>query len=104
MPCDQDVRYTESGLPMEVAYLEEDIIEAPGLGGQHGGDTLLALLDEVREVDGARAGVTSGPGLARAGVGGVPVGTEGLTVNPCLRDGVDRLVARKAEELRNDGG
>lgn len=85
------------------AYLEEHVVEAPGLGGEDGGDALLALLDEVGEVDGARAGVTRSPRLARASVGGMAVGAEGLAVNPRLRDGVDGLVAAEAEELGDDG-
>lgn len=98
-----DVRAV-GALELERLALKENIVEAPGLGGQDGGETLLTLLDEEGEVDGARAGVTGSPGLARAGVGRVAVGTEGLAVNPRLRDRIDGLLPVEAKELGDDGG
>lgn len=86
------------------AYLEEDIVEAPSLGGQDGGETLLTLLDEESKVDGTRASITSSPGLARTSVWSVAVGSERLTINPRLRDGVDGLITVKTQELGDDGG
>ena len=76
--------------------LEEHVVEAPGLGGQHRGQARLAALDEVGQVHGARARVACGPGLARACVGRVAVCTERLAVHPRLRDGIDGLIARQA--------
>ena len=81
-------------LERERAALEEHVVEAPRLGAQHRGQARLAALDEVGEVHRARARVAGGPGFARARVGRVAVGSEGLAVDPCLGDGVDGLVAR----------
>jgi hypothetical protein len=87
---------TIRALELERPALEENVVEAPRLGGQHGRQTGLAPLDEVGQVDSARASVASGPRLTRACVRRVAVGTERLAIHPCLRDGVDGLVARKA--------
>jgi hypothetical protein len=76
------------------AALEEHVVEAPRLGAQHRGQAALAALGEVGEVYRARACVAGGPGFARACVGRVAVGSEGLAVYPCLGDGVNGLVAR----------
>jgi hypothetical protein len=84
----------ERALERKGLALEEHVVEAPRLGRQHRGQARLAALDEVRQVDGARARVARCPGLARARVGRVAVCPERLAVYPCLRDGVDRLVAR----------
>jgi len=84
---------TIRALELERPALEKDVVEAPRLGGQHGRQAGLALLDEVCKVDGARARIAGSPGLARARVRRVTVGAERLTIYPCLRYGVDGLVA-----------
>jgi hypothetical protein len=81
----------ERALELERLALEEHIVEAPRLCSEHRGKARLALLDEVGEVDGARARVTCRPGFARASVGRVAVGAERLAVHPRLGDGVDSL-------------
>lgn len=43
------------------SYLEQNIIETPGLSTQNTWHALLAFLDKKREIDGARASVTCGP-------------------------------------------
>lgn len=85
-------------------YLEEDVVEAPGLGREDGRHTLLTLLDEESEVDGARASITGSPRLPWHGVGGVAVGTEGLSISPGLGDGIDSLLPVEAQELGHNGG
>ena len=90
-------------LELELVALEEDIVEAPGRSGEDGGDTLLALEDLEGKVHGTLASITSSPALSRHGVGGVPVGPEGLAVNPRLGDGVGGLGLGEAEHLGDDG-
>jgi hypothetical protein len=82
----------ERALELERLALEEHVVEAPRLCGEHRGKARLALLDEVGEVDGARARVACRPGFARASVGRVAVGAERLAVHPRLGDGVDGLI------------
>ena len=91
-------------LELERLALEEDVVEAPGRDREDGGDAHLAALDEEREVYGATARVSGGPRLAGSGVGRVAVRAETLAVDEDLRDDIDRLVAREAEELRHNGG
>ena len=45
---EHDHRYTR-----KTSYLEQDIVEAPGLCGEHGREAEFALFDEEREVHGA---------------------------------------------------
>ncbi len=78
-----DVR-TERALELERLALEEHVVEAPRLGGEHRREAGFAFLDEVGEVDGARARVAGCPGLPRARVRRVAVGAERLAVHPCL--------------------
>lgn len=87
-----------------IVYLEEDIVETPCLRSENRRETLLAALDHERKVDGTRAGVSSGPCFARAGVGSVAVSTERLAINPGLGNGIDGLVTVKAKELGHNGG
>ena len=82
----------ERALELELLSLEKHVVEAPRLCGEYRGEARFALLDEVGEVDGARARVAGRPGLARARVGCVAVGAERLAVHPRLGDGVDRLI------------
>jgi hypothetical protein len=84
-------------------YLEEHVVEAPGLRSEDGRHASLALLDKECEVDRTRAGVTSGPGLPGAGVRCMTVGTEGLAIRPGMRDCVNGLLARETEHLGHDG-
>jgi hypothetical protein len=97
-------RHTVQGKIIHTTYLEEDIVEAPGLGSQDGGETLFALLDEEGEVDSSGARVTCSPRLAGSSVRSMAVGAERLSVHPCLGDRINRLVPRKAEEFGNNGG
>jgi hypothetical protein len=78
-------------LELERVALEEDVIEAPGLGGEHRGIAHLALLRDEREAHRARSGVARRPALARAGVGGVAIGAQRLAIDPRERHGVDDL-------------
>jgi hypothetical protein len=82
------------------SYLEQDVIEAPGLCGKHRREAELALLDEEGEVDRTRARVARSPGLARAGVGRMAVRSEGLTVDERLRDRVDSLLMGEPTIMR----
>jgi hypothetical protein len=87
---------TKRTLKLEPLAPEQDVVEAPRLGGQHGRQAGLTPLDEVSQIDGARARVAGSPRLARARVRRVAVGAKRLAIHPGLRDGVDGLVARKA--------
>ena len=68
-------------LEFEGLAAEADVVEAPGLGGEDGGVAHLAGLGDEGEADGAGGGVAGGPGFARAGVGRVAIGAEGLAVD-----------------------
>ena len=74
----------ERALELERLALKKHVVKAPRLCGEDRWEARLALLDEVGEVDGARACVPSCPGLARARVGRVAVGAERLAVHPRL--------------------
>ncbi|KAH6607279.1 hypothetical protein Trco_003592 [Trichoderma cornu-damae] len=91
-------------LELKLVALEQHVIEAPGRGGQHGGDAGLALHHLERQVDGALAGIAGGPRLAGHGVGAVAVGSQALAVDPGLGDGVGNLPLAEAEHLGHDGG
>lgn len=95
---------TVRALELELVALEQDVVEAPGLGGQDSRDAHLAPLDLVREVDRAHARVARAPTLARARVRRVPERAQALAVDKDLRDDVDGLVAGEAEHLGDDGG
>ena len=83
-------------LEFERLALEENVVEAPGLSGEDTGESDLSAFDEVREVDRTGACISSGPGFTRTGVGSMTVGTERLTIDPSLRDGVDSLLTGQA--------
>lgn len=91
-------------LELELVALEQDIVEAPGGGGQNGVHTTLTLHDLEDEVDGALAGITGSPGLPGHGVGRVSVGTETLAVNPGLGDGIGGLSLVETEHLGDGRG
>lgn len=91
MACPNSLSERDRPNSGRAAYLEQDIVEAPGLRGEHGREAEFALLDEEREVHGTRARVTSSPGFARAGVGSMTVCAERLTVDERLRDRIDGL-------------
>lgn len=91
-------------LELELVALEEDIVEAPDGSGQDGGNTLLTLHDLESEVDGTLASITGSPRLSGHGVGGVTVGSQTLTINPGLGDGVGDLLLAETEHLGDDGG
>lgn len=90
-------------LELELLAAKEDIVETPGLGGQDRGHTSLTLLDEQSQVNGSRGGITGSPRLSRHGVGGVSVGSERLTVDKGLRDGISGLLSREAEHAGDNG-
>lgn len=98
-----DVRAVGS-LELELLAAEEDVVESPGLGGQDRGHTSLTLLDEESQVNGSRGGITSSPRLSGHGVGGVSVGSQRLSVDKGLRDGVGGLLSREAEHAGDNGG
>lgn len=99
-----DVR-SERTLELELVALEKDIVETPDLGGQDRGDSLdSSVLDHKGQVNGARTGISGGPGLTGHGVGCVTVRTEGLSVNPSLGDSVGGLLTGETEELGDNGG
>ena len=79
-------------LELEWLALEEDVVEAPGLGGQDRRHAGLALLDQEGDVHGTRACIASSPRLPGHGVGSMTVGAQRLAISPCLGDGVDCLV------------
>ena len=83
----------ERALKLKRLALEEHIVEAPRLGGEYRGEPRLALLDEIGEVNGARARVAGRPGLARTRVGRVAVCAERLAVHPRLGDSINGLIA-----------
>lgn len=92
-------------LELELLTLEEDIVETPVTGGQDRWDTWnTSLLDQKGQVDGARASITSSPGLSGHGVWSVTVGSEGLSINESLGDGIDGLLLGQAQELGDDSG
>ena len=84
-------------LELERAALEEHVVEAPGLGGEHRGIAHLAGARDEREAHGTAGGVARRPALARAGVGRMPVGAKRLAVDPGERDRVDHLLAREPQ-------
>lgn len=90
-------------LELEFPPLEQHVVEAPCGRRQHGRHAGLAALDFENEVHGALAGVAGGPGFARHGVRGVPVGAQALAVDPGLGDGVCGLAFGEAEHLGDDG-
>ena len=73
------------------AYLEQHVVEAPGLRSQDRGHALLPALHKVGNVDGTRTRISSGPRLARASVGSMSVRAQRLAVGPRLGDSVDGL-------------
>lgn len=72
-------------------YLEQDIIESPGLSSEHGWETNLTPLYEECEVDSTGACIPSCPGLAGSSIGCMAVGSKGLAINPSLRNRIDGL-------------
>lgn len=91
-------------LELELLALEENVVEAPDRRRQHRRDALLALEDLEGQVHSTLAGVTGSPRLAGHGVGRVAVGTQRLSINPGLGDGVGNLLLAEAEHLGDDGG
>lgn len=90
-------------LELELLSAEVDIVEAPGRSREDGRETGLALHDLEDQVNGLLASITSSPRLAGHGVGGVPVGTHRLAVNPGLGDGVTGLGLVQAQHLGDYG-
>jgi hypothetical protein len=84
------------------AYLEEDIVESPCLGGQHARKSLFALFHEQNKVDGARARITGCPRFSGTRIRSMSVRPQGLAVYPRLRDSIYRLVTVETEEFGDD--
>ena len=81
-------------------YLEQDVVKAPGLCGEHGRKSKLAFLDEECEIHSTRACITSGPRFARASVGSMTVRAERLAVDECVRDRINGLGMGKSTAMR----
>ena len=67
-----------------MSYLEQDVVEAPGLCGEHGWEAEFALFDEECEVHGTRTRIASSPRFAGASVRGMTVCAERLAVDKGL--------------------
>lgn len=91
-------------LVLELVALEQDIVETPAGGRQHGVQTTLTLLHLQNQVDGTLAGVTGRPRLARHGVGGVAVGTKTLAIHPRLSDRIGGLLLIETQHLGDHSG
>ncbi len=94
----------EGALELELLALEEHVVEAPGLRGEHRRIAHLAGLRDEREAHRARGGVARRPALPRAGVGRMAVGAQALAVDPGLRHRIDDLVVSQSHQLGNHGG
>ncbi len=84
-------------LKLELVALEQDVVEAPGLGREHRGIAHLAFHGDERQAHCAAGRITRRPRFARPGVGSMPVGAQRLAVDPRLRHRVDDLVAVAAQ-------
>ena len=93
-------------LPLELERLaaKRHVVEAPGRSREHGGKTLLALEHLEHEVHSLLASISSSPRLSGHGVGRVPVGSEGLAVDPSLGDSIAGLSLVETHHLCDDGG
>ena len=98
-----DVR-SIGALELERLALEEDVVEAPGLGGQDRRHAGLSLFDQEGDVHGTSAGIASSPGFPGHGVGSVTIGAQRLAVSPRLGDGVNGLVTVETQEFGDNGG
>ena len=86
-------------LELERLALEQHVIEAPGLGGQHRWVAHLAGLGHQGQTHRARGGIAGGPGFARAGIGRMAVGAQRLAIDPGQRYRIQDFVAGQAEHL-----
>src|SRR5256885_15082925 len=80
----------ERALELDPLALEENVVEAPGPGGERRRVTPLPGPGDEREPYRPRSSIARGPALARAGVRRVAVGAQRLAVDPGLRQRVDR--------------
>ena len=78
--------------------------KAPGRRAEHAGVAHLATGRHQRQAHATAGRIASCPALARAGVGCVPVGAQGLTIDPGQRQRIEHALAIQAEQLRNHSG
>ena len=91
------------------AYFErplgiQNIVKAPGLGGQCGRITHFAAHGQQGEPGRARGGVRRRPGFARAGVRHHAIDVERMAVDEGVRQRIGDVFAVAAKQLRDDSG
>ncbi len=91
-------------LEAEFPAAEKNVVEAPGSGGQRPGIAHLPLHREQGEMDPPGGRIPRRPGLARSGVGRVPVDPQALAIDPGLGEGVDDFSPPPAEQVRGHRG
>lgn len=91
-------------LPLELERLAAKgyIVESPSRGREHSGKTLLSLQHLEDEVHSLLTSIACGPRLARHGVGRVPISSEGLAIDPGLRNSITGLGFVETHHLGND--
>src|SRR5258708_12508997 len=89
----------EPAMELELPALEQNVVEAPGLGSEHGGVTHFARFGDEREPHRTGSGVARRTALARTGVRRVAVGAQPVTIDPSLRRRVHYLVVAAADHL-----
>ena len=80
---------------------EQHILKTPipGRGRRRVAD--FALEREQGKLHGAPAGIPGRPALARAGIGRMPISSQGTSIDPGLAERVDHIVAAAAEHARD---
>ena len=91
-------------LELERLALEQHVVKAPGLGGQHRRITHLAGLRDQCQTHRARCRIAGRPRFARAGVRRMTIGAQRLAIDPCQRHRIQDFIAGQAEHFGDDGG
>src|SRR5216110_2323335 len=81
--------------------LEEHVVEAPGLRRQRGRVAHLPVERHERMAHPTAGGIARRPALARAGVGGMPIGAQRAAVDPGVGQRVHDLIEAGAEHARD---
>ena len=92
-----------SSLELKRLTAKVDVLEAPGGSRMDSGQALLTLHDLQHEVYSCLTSITGSPGLARHGVGRVPVGSHRLAIDEGLRDSITCLRLTESHHLGHDG-
>ncbi|MNP18474.1 hypothetical protein D3C76_1109580 [compost metagenome] len=106
----QSLRHAQLLLPgrfecqVLVGMAEQHVVEAPLWRSEHARYAHFPAQGDIGKAHAPAGSITSGPGLARARIGRVAVGAQGLAVDEGMGQGREHLLAIGPHQLGTNGG